>query len=117
MYCFKKLIVYTKAIELISVSSSVLDTVPSGNADLISQFRRAVTSIALNIAEGAGKTTPRDKRRFYAIARGSALECAAILDILTVTKLVKSTSLLGTSALLEEIVAMLSAMVKQRDVG
>ena len=39
-------------------------------------------SVLLNIAEGAGRFTKPDKRRFYWIARGSLFECVAILDFL-----------------------------------
>jgi len=46
------------------------------------QMDRASTSIALNIAEGNGKYAPRDRCRFFDVARGSALECAACLDVL-----------------------------------
>ena len=47
---------------------------------------RASTSIALNIAEGNGKYTAPDRCRFFDIARGSALECAACLDVLVAKK-------------------------------
>ena len=36
----------------------------------------------MNIAEGSGKFTNKDRRNFFIIARGSAFECAAIIDIL-----------------------------------
>jgi four helix bundle protein len=44
-------------------------------------MRRASARIPLNFAEGNGKRTPRDRRRFFAIARGSALELAAAFDV------------------------------------
>ncbi|MEM1222289.1 MAG: four helix bundle protein [Verrucomicrobiota bacterium] len=46
------------------------------------QWLRASQSIPLNIAEGNGKSTAADRRRFFEIARGSALECAAVQDVL-----------------------------------
>ncbi|MEL7145842.1 MAG: four helix bundle protein [Bacteroidota bacterium] len=36
----------------------------------------------LNIAEGSGRLTNRDKRTFYVISRGSTFESVAILDYL-----------------------------------
>jgi four helix bundle protein len=50
------------------------------------QWLRASRSIPLNIAEGNGKTADADRRRYFEIARGSALECAAIQDVLVVGK-------------------------------
>ena len=48
---------------------------------LVDQLRRASMSIPLNIAESAGRTTAGDRARFFAVARGSAMECNAILDV------------------------------------
>ncbi len=38
----------------------------------------------LNIAEGNGKRGPKDRARYFEIGRGSAFECAAIADVLSV---------------------------------
>jgi four helix bundle protein len=45
------------------------------------QFERAMLSVVNNIVEGAGRVSPADQRRHYQIARGSATEAAACLDI------------------------------------
>ena len=45
------------------------------------QLFRASASVVLNIAEGSGKRTPPEQRRFYGIALGSLRECQAILEI------------------------------------
>ncbi|MFN0248337.1 MAG: four helix bundle protein [Kofleriaceae bacterium] len=62
---------------LLQAAKALLHRIPKGHADLVDQLRRAAQSIPQNIAEGAGKTGRADKARYYAIARGSAMECAA----------------------------------------
>jgi len=53
-----------------------------GHRELREQLVRSSLSSVANIAEGAGRVAAADKRRFYAIARGSATETAALLDVL-----------------------------------
>ena len=60
---------------------------PRGNSGLSDQLRRASLSTPLNIAEGSGKPTAADRKRFCGIARGSAMECSAILDACRVLSL------------------------------
>jgi four helix bundle protein len=45
------------------------------------QLFRASSSVALNLAEGSGKRTEQDQKRFYAMALGSLRECQAILEL------------------------------------
>jgi four helix bundle protein len=52
-----------------------------GPGELRSQLERALVSTVANIAEGAGRATRADRRRHYAIARGSANEAGAALAI------------------------------------
>jgi hypothetical protein len=51
------------------------------DAELRDQLRRAALSVPLNIAEAAGRSSQPDAARHYAIARGSTMECAAVLDV------------------------------------
>src|SRR5882672_86571 len=87
MLSFQRLDVYQCSIQFLALTTEVADDVPRGNAALLDQLRRAASSIPLNIAEAAGRTGKADAARAYAIARGSAMECAAVLDALSVLKI------------------------------
>ena len=57
--------------------------------------------------------TERDKKRYYAIARGSAMECAAILDVLVHTGLVKSQATLSLKEQLSKVAGILAKVCGQ----
>ena len=77
------------------------------------QLDRASTSIPLNIAEGNGKYDAKDRCRFFDIAHGSALECAAGLDVLVAkTKLTPDQIRPGKESL-QKIVRMLMGLMKR----
>jgi len=48
---------------------------------ITNQLRRAASSISANIAEGFGRTSPKDKLRFYQIGYGSLLEVKSFLHL------------------------------------
>src|SRR5215475_12249884 len=82
----EKLDVYRESIAFCGWVGEFLSAI-SAKAAAKDQFDRASTSIPLNIAEGNGKFSARDRSRFFEMARGSALECAACLDVLLARKL------------------------------
>jgi len=82
MFDHDKLDVYKCALGIVDLVDQVLDQMPKGRAHLKDQLDRSATSIVLNIAEGAGEFSRADKQRFYRIARRSATEAAATLDII-----------------------------------
>jgi four helix bundle protein len=74
------------------------------------QWLRASQSIRLNITEGNGKSTEADRRRYFEIARGSALECAAIQDVLVVGKAMDREESRQRKTELDRMAAMLSRL-------
>src|SRR5262245_22313461 len=94
MFGFQRLDAYRAAITLLGMVAKLVVKIPKGHSDLVDQLRRAALSVPPNIAEGSGKFN-RDAARFYAIARGSALECAAILDVLEAIGVFDQTALKG----------------------
>ncbi|MBO0694998.1 MAG: four helix bundle protein [Verrucomicrobia bacterium] len=85
----------------------------SAKAAAKDQLDRASTSLPLNIAEGNGKFSDADRSRFLEIARGSALECAACLDVLVVRKLIPRDRIVPAKEQLVRIVNMLMGMLKR----
>jgi four helix bundle protein len=77
----------------------------------VDQLRRSAQSIPQNIAEGAGKMTRIDKAKYYTIARGSAMESAAHLDVMTAEELIDKEHYAQGVELLERVVAMLTKMI------
>ncbi len=85
---------------------------PRGYQHISDQLHRASLSIPLNIAEAAGKNSPKDKANRFTIARGSALECGAIMDSLKVLKLIDQELYSTAKQLLVRIASMLSKLCR-----
>jgi four helix bundle protein len=107
----EKLKVYAKTIEFTAWVTGILQEFPR-NLSVWDQLDRASTSMPLNIAEGTGKFTQRDKCRYYDSARGSALECAACLDVLVAKRLVKPDRIVAGKLLLGPVVSMFIGLIK-----
>lgn len=106
----EKLRVYQEAIAFIAWCDELLERSP-GRAAVRDHLDRAATSIPLNIAEGNGKRAGKDRRRFLEIARGSALECAACLDVLAVKTRVDASCVDEGKVYLKNIVSMLTGLI------
>jgi len=91
--------------------SLLLEEIPAKLA-VFDQLDRASTSVPLNIAEGNAKFTPPDRCRYLDTARGSALECAACLDVLVAKGRIGLDRIEEGKRLLSETVALLIGLCK-----
>ena len=67
-------------------------------------------SVPLNIGEGAGKTSPAERRHCYAVARGEAMECGTILDVVRLLGVIPEPELASAKQLVIRMVEMLTNM-------
>ena len=108
----EKLDVYREAIAFCAWTGDLLNAI-TAKAAAKDQLDRASTSIPLNIAEGNGKFSAKDRARFLEIARGSTLECAAALDVLVARKLTSLEQIETAKENLARIVQMLMGMLRR----
>ena len=110
MMSYEKLVVYQLSIEFLGVAFQVIEQLPRGYSELADQLKRASLRNPLNIAEGAGKRTKADCRKYFDIARGSSMECGAILDVCAKLQLAQGELTKRGKQLLERMVAMLTKL-------
>lgn len=74
------------------------------------QLERASLSVVLNVGEGAGRRSRKDKRRHYAIARGSAMECSAAMNVIAMRQLAPAGEIAELRALFVRAIQMLTKL-------
>ena len=110
-----RLDVYRLAIEYVADAFDVSKSLGGLHRHARDQWLRAAQSIPLNIAEGNGKRSLKDRARFFDIARGSAFECAAIQDVLAVSGGLDEAASRDMKLKLKRIVSMLTRMAMKFD--
>jgi four helix bundle protein len=80
---------------------------PLGSSYLVDQLKRALSSVLLNQAEGNGRRTPKERRRFFDIAVGSATETSAIFDIAHADGYIKDHDHAEVKGILEQVIRIL----------
>ena len=108
----EKLVAYQESIVFCGWVGELLASITTKLA-VKDQLDRASTSIPLNFAEGNGKFSDADRSRYLEIARGSALECAACLDVLVVRKVMTADAAFAEKERLARIVGMLLGLLKR----
>ena len=104
---FHRLDVYSVALELVRLVGGL--HAHRGTAEVRDQLRRASSSCVLNIAEASGKMGA-DRRRFFLIARGSACEAGAALDVLAALRAIDTQLHLDGRRLCDRLYGMLTRL-------
>ncbi len=108
----ERLDVYAVALDFLVFANEVIERLPRGRGHLADQLTRASTSIVLNLADGAGKLSKADKRRYYLTARGSATESAALFDVCSRLRLIGEADYRTGNAMVVRVMSMLIKLTR-----
>lgn len=111
MFEFQRLEVYKKAKRFYKATSKLLDN-SRLNQFQNNQLKRAALSVPLNIAEGSGRFSKKDRANFFVIARASVFECVAIMDIAKDENLISKDRFENFQSAADELSRMLFTMIK-----
>ena len=106
----ERLKAYQEALRFVAFAGPIIDELPP-KLSARDQLDRASTSIALNLAEGNGKRSHPDRCRYFDIARGSGVECAACLDVLVARRKLAAGTAAEGKAILIEVVSMTAGLI------
>ena len=87
-FIFEDLRVYTRARDLSLVFIKLTAKFPHAYSRIRDQIIGAAISVPLNLAEGSGRSTTKDTRNFFRIARASLFELIPLIDIIYELKLI-----------------------------
>lgn len=113
MEAHKKLIVWQKSINLVKMVYATVQSFPENELfGLVSQMKRAAISIPSNIAEGFGRGSKKECKRFVHIALGSAIELDTQLIISKELGFLNENGFNSVNLLLMEIIKMLKSLIR-----
>ena len=109
----KNLNVWKRSTELTVGIYAITENFPTSELyGIVSQLRRAAVSVPSNIAEGASRSSNKDRARFYEIARSSLVEIDTQLEITLRLQYFSTNEVEVLNQLLNEVFAMLSTLIK-----
>ena len=111
---FKELDIYKRSKELLKQVYQITDKYPEQEKyNVISQLRRSILSIPLNIAEGYGRQSKEEFKRFLKISLGSSNEVEALLEISKELRYIKEEEYQNLSKENEEIGKMIYRTIEK----
>ena len=111
-FSYKNLIVWQKAIVLLKLTYKLLDKLPKNEEfGLKQQLRRAAVSVSSNIAEGSGRKSLAERKRFYEVARSSAIEIDSQLEASVALQYISEDDCKEVNQIIMEEFKMLSKLI------
>jgi four helix bundle protein len=114
MFDFECLEVYKKSKELSLFILEFLRSNKKVDSYIRDQLKRAIISAVINIAEGSGKFSKPDKRKFYIISRGSIYESVSLIELIRADGLLSQDEFNDCYVKLEIISKMLSGLINSQ---
>jgi four helix bundle protein len=99
--------IYRCSLELIDFVARVVRRTPPGYGFLVDQIRRSAASVTLNYLEGCGRSGVAERRRFFTISIGSALEVSGTLEVMLRFGILPAADLTVGQDLCDHLAAML----------
>ena len=87
----EKLRCYRQLMEVAGGLAKRMTTWPRGHGYLEDQLRRAMASAVLTLSEGNGKSSPKERKRFFEMSLGSIAEVSSCLDLAFTFSLIPAT--------------------------
>jgi four helix bundle protein len=112
---FEKLVAYQKSVALAEAVCVATRGFPRDYLFLANQLNRAAVSIAANIAEGSGRFTMADRRRYFGISRGSTQECVPLLEIAVRRQVLNRDTHARLMAEIEQISRLVAGLIRSLD--
>lgn len=104
--------VLDRAEALAVACNDAVDGFPAKFRDLADQIRRAGTSVALNIAEGSGRSSNKEYYRFLDVSRGSLIELRSALRVARGSRLLDEALFDRLMRMRDEVARMLFALMR-----
>jgi len=89
-FSFEKLDIYKRSLSLAKILCKIASRFPYKFSRIRDQLVGATISVPLNIAEGSGRKSVKEKKNFYKISQTSLFECIPLLEISLELKLISS---------------------------
>jgi four helix bundle protein len=114
MKTYREMIVWQKSVDLVTMIYFKTRSFPNEELyGLTNQIRRAAISIPSNIAEGFGRNSKKDFKRFLQIAMGSIFELQTQLEIAKNLQFLSDDSYKKLFDATREIEAMLTSLIRK----